>query len=135
MSGLLSALSGHVGQVTHPWSAPLETAQFWCGLASRQDLMNSRRSGLRTSAWVVSVPCGMPEYVFSVVLQPGGYGLVVGLGAAGHALAPPVCDYRLRRLGARTVESIERTLRDCPVKFRPVAKHACPNRVEPLPRL
>src|SRR3569833_3002544 len=73
--------------------------------------------------------------IFSVVLQPGGYGLVVGLGAAGHALAPPVCDYRLRRLGARTVESIERTLRDCPVKFRPVAKHACPNRVEPLPRL
>src|SRR6185312_849102 len=42
--------------------------------------------------------------MFGAVLQPGGYGLVVGLGTDGHAVAPPVCAHPLRPVGACTLE-------------------------------
>src|SRR3569833_3328524 len=45
--------------------------------------------------------------IFSVVLQPGGYGLVVGLGATNQTQTPPKNNNHHRRQNARTNESIE----------------------------
>ena len=50
--------------------------------------------------------------------------IVVRLRAAHHALAPPVVDDRLRRLGARTVEAIERAGGNVAVELRAVGRHS-----------
>src|SRR3546814_2568116 len=45
-------------------------------------------------------------------LREGLDAIVMGLGAADHALAPPVVDHAGIDLGARPVEAVERPFRD-----------------------
>ena len=53
-------------------------------------------------------------------LREGLDAIVMRLGAAHHALAPPVPDHRLRCRCARAVEAVERTGREIEVELRPV---------------
>ena len=54
------------------------------------------------------------------VCGEGDDAVVVRLGAAHHALAPPVLDDGLRRLDAGPVEAVERARRQRAVELRPV---------------
>src|SRR6201995_5119992 len=71
--------------------------------------------------------------VSGIIFEPRVDGCVMSEGTAGHALAPPVRNDRLRRLGSILVVAVERILRDETVELRPVAQHACPDRFS-LPR-
>jgi len=62
----------------------------------------------------------------SVGLREGLDALVVGLGAAGHALPPPVLNDSRNRLRARPVEAVEGTARE--IDLSPGAD---PDAVEP----
>jgi hypothetical protein len=54
----------------------------------------------------------------------------VGLGRAGHPLAPPVLDDRFRRLGPRPVEAVEGPRRKLAVEDRTVRRDLCLEAVE-----
>ena len=67
-----------------------------------------------------------------VGLREGLDAVMVGLGAAHHALAPPVPDDTLGCFGASPVEAVEGPTRDIEVELRAIGRELPPEAVEHL---
>src|SRR5699024_11955545 len=68
--------------------------------------------------------CALPIYLLQVLrevsFREGLDAIVMGLGAANHALAPPVLDQALADLCSLAVEAVERPGGDVEIKLRAV---------------
>ena len=56
--------------------------------------------------------------------------IVVGLGPADHALAPPIPNNTLQRLGARSVKPVEHCGSEIAIKLSAIVRKAFPKAVE-----
>ena len=56
--------------------------------------------------------------------------IVVGLGPADHALAPPIPNNSIHRLSARSVKPVEHCGSEIAIKLSAIGGQACPKAVE-----